>query len=97
MNKIFSLLVIFILSISTISIQLYDLCSNNIENHSNPNICLNILGCCYVRLESKLNNLNSCFKIYKEDSKTTCQHFRSITKEYGNDLLFCQCYELYKK
>jgi len=37
---------------------------------------------------------NSCFKMYKEDSNATCQHFRSVTNEYGNDLLFCQCNEI---
>ena len=94
MNKNCCFLVVFVFCISTLSAQLYDLCSNNLENHSNPAICLNILGCCYIKLESRINKLNSCFKMYKEDSNATCQHFRSVTNEYGNDLLFCQCNEI---
>ena len=79
--------------ISFIFSQLYDLCSNNLINHNDHHICLKSLGCCFTSIKMKSNELNSCFKMYKQDSDSTCKHFRNITEKYGNELSFCKCRE----
>jgi hypothetical protein len=85
---------------SSIYSQLVDLCSNNHLLHEDQSECLTISGCCYAVLELSDDlktgeniQVKNCFKRFKNDQKETCENYEKISKEYGNVLVSCSCFE----
>ncbi len=85
---------ILIISLITVSSQLFDFCSNEEYLSFEKDRCLTIQGCCFAKISDEFSSITNCFKALNMDGSISCQKYKEITESFGNRVEECNCTSL---